>query len=71
MGGIYKVPWYPWLPAIYLVGVIALLVFRAVFEWEKSLIDLAFLLTGLPVSFIWLRKRRLSSNGGGHDVADV
>lgn len=70
-GGIYKVPWYPWLPAIYLVGVIALLVFRAVFEWEKSLIDLAFLLTGLPVSFIWLRKRRLSSNRGGHDVADV
>ncbi|MDE2997367.1 MAG: APC family permease [Bacteroidota bacterium] len=56
-GPVFKVPLYPWLPSLYLVGVVGLLVFRAVFEWEKSLVDLAFLLTGLPVSFIWLRGR--------------
>ena len=57
-GPVFKVPLYPWLPILYLIGVFGLLVFRAVFEWEKSLVDLAFLLTGLPISFIWLRKRR-------------
>jgi xanthosine utilization system XapX-like protein len=57
------------LPVLYLVGVVGLLVVRAIFEWEKSLVDLAFLLTGLPVSFIWLRGRKKSSRT--HNAADV
>ncbi|MGA0255100.1 MAG: APC family permease [Rhodothermales bacterium] len=68
-GPVYKVPLYPWLPALYLVGVVGLLVFRAIFEWEKSLIDLAFLLTGLPVSFIWLRSRHKPT--ASHHAADL
>ena len=31
---------------------------RAVLEWENSLIDIAFVATGLPVSLFWLRGRR-------------
>ena len=50
-------PGYPLLPVLYLIGVVGLLVCRAVFEWEKSLIDLAFIATGLPISYFWLRRK--------------
>ena len=53
----YRMPLYPILPAVYLVGVVGLLVLRAIFEWEKSLVDLAFVATGLPVCWFWLRKK--------------
>jgi APA family basic amino acid/polyamine antiporter len=60
-GKIFKLPFYPVLPAIYLVAIVGLLLFRAVFEWEKSMMDLVFVLTGLPVSYFWLRgKKRLN-----------
>ncbi|MFQ5568624.1 MAG: APC family permease [Rhodothermales bacterium] len=55
---VYRVPLYPWLPGLYLAGILALVVLRAIFEWEKSLVDLAFIATGLPFSLIWLRKKR-------------
>ena len=54
----FRMPGYPVLPAIYLVGVLALLVSRAVLEWENSLVDIAFVASGLPVSLFWLRGRR-------------
>jgi len=57
-GGIFKVPLYPWLPLLYLAGVLSLLFFRAFFQWRESLVDLAFVLTGLPVSWFWFKKRR-------------
>ena len=56
----WKMPFYPWLPIIYLVGVVGLLVVRIIFEFEKSLIDFAFIASGLPISFFWLRKRKNS-----------
>ena len=56
----WKMPFYPWLPIIYLVGVVGLLVVRIIFEFEKSLIDFAFVASGLPISFFWLRKRKNS-----------
>jgi len=56
-GKVFRVPGYPFIPVLYLVGIVGLLVARAVFEWEKSVIDLAFVLTGLPISYFWLRKR--------------
>ena len=68
-GEVFKVPLYPWLPILYLIGVVALLIFRAVFEWEKSLIDLAFLLTGLPISFFWLRNKRAAATAANTDPA--
>ena len=54
---VFKVPWYPLLPAIYLIGIVSLLVARAVFNWRTSLIDISFLATGIPVSFFWLRRK--------------
>lgn len=54
----YKMPGYPVLPAIYLVGLVGLLVARAVFDWRNSLVDLAFVASGLPVSLYWFRRRK-------------
>jgi APA family basic amino acid/polyamine antiporter len=55
---VFKVPLFPLLPLLFLAGVVALIVFRAYFEWQKSLADLAFIATGIPVSVIWLRKAK-------------
>ncbi|MFC2167935.1 APC family permease [Acidobacteriota bacterium] len=55
---VFKVPFYPWLPILYLAGVIFLIVFRAYFEWQKSLADLAFIATGIPLSFLWIKKTK-------------
>jgi len=52
----WKMPLYPLLPIVYLVGVVGLLIVRIIFEFEKSLIDFAFVASGLPVSYFWLRK---------------
>ncbi len=54
--GAYRMPFYPFLPAVYLVGIVTLIVFRATYEWQKSLVDLAFIATGLPFALIWCRK---------------
>lgn len=53
---VYRVPFYPWLPGLYLAGIVALVVLRAAYEWEKSLVDLAFVLTGLPFAWYWVRR---------------
>jgi APA family basic amino acid/polyamine antiporter len=52
----YKVPLYPILPAIYLLGLIALVIIRGYFEWEKSLVDVAFIATGLPFALYFVGK---------------
>ena len=54
---VYRVPFYPYLPGIYLAGILALICTRAIFEWEKSLADLAFIATGLPFALWWYRKK--------------
>jgi APA family basic amino acid/polyamine antiporter len=59
---VFKIPFFPWLPGLYLLGIVALIVLRAVFEWQKSLADLAFIATGIPVSFFWLRRARKKDN---------
>lgn len=59
---IFRVPFYPLLPGLFFVGVLALIIFRAIFEWEKSLVDIAFIATGLPFSLIWCRKAKKSIN---------
>jgi APA family basic amino acid/polyamine antiporter len=55
---IFRVPFYPLLPLISLLLIIALILLRAYFEWQKSLVDLAFIVTGLPFAFYWCRKKR-------------
>jgi APA family basic amino acid/polyamine antiporter len=56
----YKVPLYPVLPAIYLIGLVALVFIRGYFEWEKSLVDVAFIATGLPFAIYFVGKMKKS-----------
>lgn len=52
----YKMPLYPVLPIIYLLGLLLLVFIRGYFEWEKSLVDLAFIATGIPFAIYFVRK---------------
>jgi APA family basic amino acid/polyamine antiporter len=54
---IFRVPLYPILPGLYFAGILILLVLRVCSEWKNSLIDLAFIASGLPFSIIWCRKK--------------
>lgn len=60
----FSVPFYPYLPAIYLAISLSMLLLRMVFEWKNSLIDLAFIATGLPFSLIWVRRKKNSRSLG-------
>ncbi|NND71166.1 MAG: APC family permease [Rhodothermales bacterium] len=60
---VYRIPFYPILPGLYLVGIVGLLVARAIFEWRSSLIDIAFVATGLPVSLYWLKNKSSDKAG--------
>lgn len=57
---VFRVPLYPFLPLLSLVMIATLLVLRGVFEWQKSLVDLAFIATGIPFAFYWCRNREIS-----------
>jgi APA family basic amino acid/polyamine antiporter len=56
-GDIFRMPLYPLLPVVYLAGIVCLLVARAILSWRTSLIDLAFVASGLPFSIFWLSRR--------------
>lgn len=55
---IFHVPFYPYLPVLSLILIVSLLILRAYFEWQKSLWDLLFIVTGIPFALYWLRRRR-------------
>lgn len=55
---VYRMPGYPWLPALYLAGIVALVALRGYYEWQTSLVDLAFVATGLPFALYWLKRPR-------------
>ncbi len=59
LGGpnIFRVPLYPLLPLLSLLAIIGLIALRAVFEWQKSAMDLAFIVTGIPFALYWCRRR--------------
>jgi len=54
---IFKIPFFPYLPTLFFIGIALLLLFRAYYEWEKSLIDLGFIAAGIPFAFIWMRQK--------------
>lgn len=62
-GDIYRVPLYPALPAVYLAGILVFLVFRAATDWRRSLEDIAFIATGIPFYFFWMRKLKRGQKG--------
>lgn len=53
---VFKVPFV--LPCIYLVGLVTLIGVRGYFEWQKSLVDLAFVATGVPFALYFCRTGR-------------
>jgi APA family basic amino acid/polyamine antiporter len=57
-GASFLVPGWPLVPIVYLTGIVALLVFRFSTEPVLSLIDLAFIATGLPFALLWTRSHR-------------
>jgi APA family basic amino acid/polyamine antiporter len=59
---IFRVPLYPFLPLLSLLLITGLIILRAWFEWQKSLVDLAFIVTGIPFAFYWCRKKTNPSN---------
>ncbi|MBN2199931.1 MAG: amino acid permease [Candidatus Aminicenantes bacterium] len=61
---IYRVPLYPVLPGIYLAAFVIFIVTRGVIDWRHSLIDLAFIGSGLPFYFFWQRKRKKRTPAG-------
>ena len=58
---IFHIPFYPFLPILFLMLIMALLILRAVTEWQQSLVDLAFIVTGIPFAFYWCRKKMKSA----------
>ena len=60
---VFRVPFYPFLPLASLLLIICLIGLRAYFEWQKSAVDLAFIVTGIPFAFYWCRKKRKASDG--------
>tara|TARA_Y100000590_G_scaffold64583_2_gene69551 strand:- start:4973 stop:6283 length:1311 start_codon:yes stop_codon:yes gene_type:complete len=55
--GGYDLPLFPVLPAIYFIGIVTLVVLRAYYETDKSVQDLAFVLTGVPIYFLFFKKK--------------
>ena len=53
----YQLPYYQILGTIYLVGIVSLILLRVFYETDKSVQDLAFVLTGIPVYFLFFKER--------------
>ena len=51
----YKLPCFPLLPALYLLGIIVLVLLRAFYEPWKSTQDLIFILSGIPIYFLFFK----------------
>lgn len=63
LGGadIFRVPFYPVLPIIFVLVIVVLLTLRVVFEWQNSATDLVFIVTGIPFAIYWVRKKGKSA----------
>jgi amino acid transporter len=59
---IFRIPLYPFLPILFILLIVGLIGLRAAFEWQKSFTDLAFIITGIPFAFYWVRRKRRSDN---------
>jgi len=64
---IFRVPFYPGLPIIFISVIVVLLILRAIFEWQNSATDLVFIVTGIPFAFYWVRKKGRSTEAGFSD----
>ena len=53
----YRLPFYPALPALYLIGLISLVGLRLFFQFNLSVQDLSFVLTGVPIYFLFFKQK--------------
>ena len=51
----YQLPLFPILPAIYMVGITVLVLLRAYYETSASAQDLLFVISGIPVYFLFFK----------------
>jgi|TARA_S200000501_G_scaffold171489_1_gene161577 APA family basic amino acid/polyamine antiporter len=53
----YRLPFYPALPLVYLIGLITLVTLRLIFQFNISVQDLSFVLTGVPIYFLFFKQK--------------
>ena len=53
----YRMPFYPALPLAYLIGLITLVILRLIFQFNISVQDLSFVLTGVPIYFLFFKQK--------------
>ena len=53
----YRMPFYPALPLAYLIGLITLVILRLIFQLNISIQDLSFVLTGVPIYFLFFKQK--------------
>ena len=53
----YRIPFYPALPLVYLIGLITLVILRLIFQFNISVQDLSFVLTGVPIYFLFFKQK--------------
>ena len=55
----YRIPLYPFLPSIYLIGLASLVLLRIYYQFNLSMQDLSFVLTGVPAYFIFFKNNKI------------
>jgi APA family basic amino acid/polyamine antiporter len=58
----YRMPLYPLLPSIYLCGLISLVILRIYYQFNLSMQDLLFVVSGIPVYFLFFKKNNILLN---------
>ena len=58
----YRMPLYPLLPSIYLCGLISLVILRIYYQFNLSMQDLLFVVSGIPVYFSFFKKNNILLN---------
>ena len=53
----YRLPLYPLLPLIYLIGLTLLVLLRLFYQFNLSIQDLTFVLTGVPIYFLFFKQK--------------
>ena len=53
----YRLPLYPLLPLIYLIGLTVLVLLRLFYQFNLSIQDLTFVLTGVPIYFLFFKQK--------------
>ena len=53
----YQIPFYPYLPLLYLVVLVSLVSLRVYYQFELSIQDLSFVLSGVPIYFLFFKHK--------------